>query len=142
MEVIATGSLMPSLVAEIGDAIECHLRLIGMLQDDGLDDHLDGGLILNCTARSARAVNAVRFGVTSEFSLRTTSSYLSSPIGSIIPTMCHFAGHPHNTCIAGEASNTSNLHNPHNAQESVCCEVIVRVQSKMGRPAGQAGGTV
>ena len=26
------GKYMPSLVAEIGDAIECHLRMIGMLQ--------------------------------------------------------------------------------------------------------------
>ena len=33
------GKYMPSLVAEIGDAIECHLRLIGLLKDDGLDEH-------------------------------------------------------------------------------------------------------
>jgi len=33
------GKYMPSLVAEIGDAIECHLRMIGMLKDDGLDEH-------------------------------------------------------------------------------------------------------
>ena len=33
------GKYMPSLVAEIGDAIECHLRMIGMLRDDGLDEH-------------------------------------------------------------------------------------------------------
>jgi hypothetical protein len=33
------GRYMPSLVAEIGDAIECHLRMIGMLKDDGLDEH-------------------------------------------------------------------------------------------------------
>ena len=33
------GKYMPSLVAEIGDAIECHLRMIGMLKDDSLDDH-------------------------------------------------------------------------------------------------------
>ena len=33
------GRYMPSLVAEIGDAIECHLRMIGMLKDDELDDH-------------------------------------------------------------------------------------------------------
>jgi len=33
------GRYMPSLVAEIGDAIECHLRMIGMLTDDGLDEH-------------------------------------------------------------------------------------------------------
>jgi hypothetical protein len=30
---------MPSLIAEIGDAIECHLRMIGLLKDDGLDEH-------------------------------------------------------------------------------------------------------
>ena len=30
---------MPSLVAEIGDAIVCHMRMIGLLKDDGLDEH-------------------------------------------------------------------------------------------------------
>lgn len=33
------GKFMPSLVAEIGDAIENHLRMIGMIKDDGLDEH-------------------------------------------------------------------------------------------------------
>ena len=33
------GKYMPSLVAEIGDAIECHLRMIGLLRDDDLDEH-------------------------------------------------------------------------------------------------------
>ena len=33
------GRYMPSLVAEIGDAIECHMRLIGLLKDDGLDEN-------------------------------------------------------------------------------------------------------
>lgn len=33
------GKYTPSIVAEIGDAIECHLRMIGMLKDDGLDEH-------------------------------------------------------------------------------------------------------
>ena len=33
------GKFMPSLVAEIGDAIESHLRMIGLLKDDGLDEH-------------------------------------------------------------------------------------------------------
>ncbi len=33
------GKFMPSLVAELGDAIETHLRMIGMLSDDGLDQH-------------------------------------------------------------------------------------------------------
>ena len=33
------GKYMPSLVAEIGDAIENHLRIIGLLKDEGLDEH-------------------------------------------------------------------------------------------------------
>ena len=33
------GKYMPSLVAEIGDAIESHLKLIGMLKADGPDEH-------------------------------------------------------------------------------------------------------
>ena len=33
------GKYMPSLVAELGDAIENHLRLIGMLPSDDLDEH-------------------------------------------------------------------------------------------------------
>jgi len=33
------GKFMPSLVAEIGDAIEAHLRMIGLLKDEGLDAH-------------------------------------------------------------------------------------------------------
>ncbi len=33
------GKFMPSLVAEIGDAIESHLKMIGMIVDKGLDKH-------------------------------------------------------------------------------------------------------
>jgi len=33
------GKFMPSLVAEIGDVIEQHLREIGMIKDAGLDEH-------------------------------------------------------------------------------------------------------
>jgi hypothetical protein len=33
------GKYMPSLVAEIGDVIESHLRMIGLLPDDGPDAH-------------------------------------------------------------------------------------------------------
>ena len=33
------GKFMPSLVAEIGDAIESHLRMIGLLKDENLDTH-------------------------------------------------------------------------------------------------------
>ena len=33
------GKFMPSLVAEIGDVLESHLRMIGMLKDEPLDEH-------------------------------------------------------------------------------------------------------
>ncbi|WMS88059.1 NrdJb [Pleionea litopenaei] len=33
------GRFMPSLVAEIGEAIESHLKMIGLLKDDTLDEH-------------------------------------------------------------------------------------------------------
>lgn len=33
------GKYMPSLVAEIGDCIECHLKFIGMIGGDCIDDH-------------------------------------------------------------------------------------------------------
>jgi len=33
------GKYMPSLVAEIGDVINCHLVMIGMLKEDGPDKH-------------------------------------------------------------------------------------------------------
>lgn len=33
------GKYMPSLVAEIGDAIHCHLVMIGLLKEEGPDEH-------------------------------------------------------------------------------------------------------
>lgn len=33
------GKYMPSLVAEIGDVIHCHLVMIGLLKEDGPDEH-------------------------------------------------------------------------------------------------------
>ncbi len=32
------GKYKPSLVCEIGDAIECHMKMIGMIEDNGIDD--------------------------------------------------------------------------------------------------------
>jgi hypothetical protein len=32
------GKYKPSLVGEIGDAIECHMKMIGMIEDSGMDD--------------------------------------------------------------------------------------------------------
>lgn len=33
------GKFMPSLVAEIGDAIESHMKMIGLIRDEGPDEH-------------------------------------------------------------------------------------------------------
>ncbi len=33
------GKYMPSLVAELGDAIESHMKLIGLIKDDEMDEH-------------------------------------------------------------------------------------------------------
>ncbi len=33
------GKFMPSLVAEIGDVLESHMKMIGLIKDDGLDEH-------------------------------------------------------------------------------------------------------
>ena len=33
------GKYTPSIVAEIGDAIDSHLRMIGLIKDEGLDEH-------------------------------------------------------------------------------------------------------
>lgn len=33
------GKYKPSLVAEIGDAIECHMKIIGMIEDKDIDKH-------------------------------------------------------------------------------------------------------
>jgi hypothetical protein len=32
------GKFKPSLVAEIGDAIECHMKMIGMIEDENMDE--------------------------------------------------------------------------------------------------------
>ena len=33
------GKFAPSIISEIGDVLENHLRMIGMMKDDGLDEH-------------------------------------------------------------------------------------------------------
>lgn len=33
------GKFMPSLVAEIGEALNAHMKLIGLIKDDGMDEH-------------------------------------------------------------------------------------------------------
>jgi len=60
------GKYMPSLVAEIGDAIECHLRMIGLLADEGLDEHQQR-LIAEKRAQYEASVKAAEASESGEF---------------------------------------------------------------------------
>jgi len=60
------GKYMPSLVAEIGDAIESHMRMIGLLKDDVLDDH-QKQLLAEKRAQFEATNNAVQDKVESDF---------------------------------------------------------------------------
>ncbi|HFD80978.1 MAG TPA: NrdJb [Gammaproteobacteria bacterium] len=60
------GKYMPSLVAEIGDAIECHLRMIGMLKDDGLDEH-QKKLVAEKRAQYESVVESSKTGKSGDF---------------------------------------------------------------------------
>jgi len=71
------GKYMPSLVAEIGDAIECHMRMIGLLKDDGLDEH-QKKLVQEKRAQFEAASGSVDDGSCGGF-----------PEGSRLCTKCH-----------------------------------------------------
>jgi hypothetical protein len=71
------GKYMPSLVAEIGDAIECHLRMIGMLKDDGLDEH-QKKLLAEKRAQYESAVNSTAPAESGDF-----------PEGAQLCAKCH-----------------------------------------------------
>ena len=71
------GKYMPSLVAEIGDAIECHMRMIGLLKDDGLDEH-QKKLVAEKRAQFEAASGAVSDCESSDF-----------PEGSQLCMKCH-----------------------------------------------------
>jgi hypothetical protein len=60
------GRYMPSLVAEIGDTIECHLRMIGMLKDDGLDEH-QKKLVADKRAQYASAQETIKASESGDF---------------------------------------------------------------------------
>lgn len=57
---------MPSLVAEIGDAIECHMRMIGLLKDDSLDEH-QKQLVAEKRAQYEAAVGTVEAADSGDF---------------------------------------------------------------------------
>jgi hypothetical protein len=71
------GKYMPSLVAEIGDAIECHLRMIGMLKDEGLDEH-QKKLMAEKRAQYETAVESVTVAESGDF-----------PEGAQLCAKCH-----------------------------------------------------
>ena len=57
------GKYKPSLVAEIGDAIECHMKMIGMIKDNGLDDHQKQ--MLDAKRKEYEAINCKDVGASS-----------------------------------------------------------------------------
>ncbi len=71
------GQFMPSLVAEIGDAIESHLRMIGLIKDDGLDEH------------QQKLINEKRQQFESLAKRATASESSDFPEGSQLCTKCN-----------------------------------------------------
>jgi hypothetical protein len=61
------GKYMPSLVGEIGDAIECHMRMIGLLKDEGLDEHQQALLAEKREQFEAATAQAEAKGESSDF---------------------------------------------------------------------------
>lgn len=62
------GKYMPSLVAEIGEVIEDHMRSIGLLKNEGLDEHQEK-LIAEARAKHDKASNSDDSGFPSDASL-------------------------------------------------------------------------
>jgi hypothetical protein len=71
------GKFMPSLVAEIGDVLESHLRMIGLLKDETLDKH-QKKLIAEKRAEYERSLNQAEHGTADEF-----------PEGAALCSKCH-----------------------------------------------------
>jgi hypothetical protein len=71
------GKYMPSLVSEIGDAIESHLRMIGMLQNDDLDEH------------QRRLIDEKRRQYEENQSTNSAAQSTPYPAGAQLCTKCH-----------------------------------------------------
>jgi hypothetical protein len=71
------GKFMPSLVAEIGDVLESHLRMIGLLKDEPLDKH-QKKLVAEKRAEYERSLNQAEGGASEEF-----------PEGAALCPKCH-----------------------------------------------------
>jgi hypothetical protein len=68
---------MPSLVAEIGDVLESHLRMIGLLKDEPLDAH-QKKLIAEERAEYERSLSQAEHNAPGEF-----------PDGAALCSKCH-----------------------------------------------------
>ena len=82
------GKYKPSLVCEIGDAIECHMKMIGMIKDNGLDDSQKQ--MLDAKRKEYEAINCKDVGVSSnadvvESSVNQTSGF---PANSMLCKKC------------------------------------------------------
>jgi hypothetical protein len=75
------GKYTPSLVAEIGDAIEAHMRMIGMIRDDGLEPHQQK--LINEKRRELENRTASYASAPNE---KPTTSF---PEGSYLCLQCH-----------------------------------------------------
>lgn len=80
------GKYMPSLVAEIGDAIECHMRMIGLLKNTDLDEH-QRKLIDEKRAQFDATVQVADAGCDDSVPAEGTESEF--PEGANLCTKCH-----------------------------------------------------
>ena len=77
------GKYKPSLVCEIGDAIECHMKMIGMIKDNGLDDHQKQ--MLDAKRKEYEAINCKDVGVSNNAATADSNSNASSNETSDFP---------------------------------------------------------
>jgi hypothetical protein len=82
------GKYKPSLVCEIGDAIECHMKMIGMIVDNGLDDHQRE--MLEAKRKEYEAINCKDVGVSSNAEVASSSVNQTSgyPANSLLCKKC------------------------------------------------------
>ena len=78
------GKYKPSLVAEIGDAIECHMKMIGMIEDNGLDECQKA--ILDAKRKEYESIHHTSVETDGEESESAASDY---PPGSVLCNKCN-----------------------------------------------------
>jgi len=79
------GKYMPSLVAEIGDVIEQHMKMIGLLASDDLDEHQKNFIAAKKAEIEGKATKAVASAVTEE----TAKDDTGFPANAELCNKCH-----------------------------------------------------